>query len=327
MAQLVRITDVSPRDGLQNEPGFVPTADKLALIDRLISAAVDEIEITSFVSPRWIPQLADAEALVARLRERVLSGARPTSTTSTIARPIFSVLVPNEKGLDRAIALHDPGAGFPLKIALFTAASETFSRKNTNAGIAETIERFRPVVPRALDAGMSIRLYVSCAIACPFEGAIAPAQTRSVVENLLSLFDSPAARTRAEIDLGDTVGVATPDQMRALLDEFSPERRSELTLHLHDTRGMAQACAQTALTMGVRSFDGAVGGLGGCPYASTSQRRAPGNLSTEALVAAVHAAGFQTRVNERALLDAADFARSIVQVARSGAEAPTGDRS
>lgn len=314
MAELVRITDVSPRDGLQNEPGFVSTDDKLALIERLIGAGVDEVEVTSFVSPKWIPQLADAEELLGRLRERVSGLAR---------RPVFSVLVPNERGMDRALALHDPDGDFPLKIALFTAASETFSRKNTNASIAETIERFRPIVPRAMQAGMPIRLYISCAIACPFEGPIAPAQARQVADLLLSLFETPETRACAELDLGDTIGVATPEQIEALLRKFDAPERAELTLHLHDTFGRAAECVRAALAMGVRSFDGAAGGLGGCPYASTPQRRAPGNISTEALVGALRAAGFTTHVDESALAGAAEFARSLPGAASGSPEGGT----
>lgn len=313
MSNLVRITDVAPRDGLQNESGFVPTSHKLALIERLVAARVDEVEITSFVSPRWIPQLADAEQLTEQLRDRVRSGA----IAGGAAPPVFSVLVPNERGLDRALALHDPDGGFPLKIALFTAASETFSRKNTNATIAETIERFRPIVPRAIAAGMAVRLYVSCAIACPFEGAIAPVRVRHVVDSLLELFETSEALRHAEVDLGDTIGVATPAQMSALLEEFEPEERAGLTLHLHDTYGMAESCVRTALAMGVRSFDGAAGGLGGCPYASTPQRRAPGNIATQALVNAVQDAGFSTGVSAAELNEASAYASGLVSAARS----------
>lgn len=309
MSEFVRITDVSPRDGLQNERGFVSTDDKLALIERLIEAGVDEVEVTSFVSPKWIPQLADAEELLGRLRERVRGIAR---------RPEFSVLVPNERGLDRALALHDPKGGFPLKIALFTAASETFSRKNTNATIAETIERFRPIVPRALAAGMPIRLYISCAIACPFEGPIAPAQVRAVADALGSLFEGAAGGERGELDLGDTIGVATPAQIEALLGAFDAGERAGLTLHLHDTFGRAGECVRAALAMGVRSFDGAAGGLGGCPYASTPQRRTPGNISTESLIGAVRASGFATHVDEKALAGAGEFARSLLHAAEAG---------
>jgi hydroxymethylglutaryl-CoA lyase len=317
MAELVRITDVAPRDGLQNEAGFVPTEQKLELIERLIAAGVDEVEITSFVSPKWIPQLSDAEDVASRLRGRIGGRKRDGSNTSRTGDPVFSVLVPNEKGLERALALHDPEGGFPLKIALFTAASETFSRRNTNATIAETIERFRPIVPRATDAGMDIRLYISCAVACPFEGAIAPAQVRRVADMLLDLFDAPGARSRAELDLGDTIGVATTAQIDALLNQFSASERAGLTLHLHDTFGRASDCVRAALAMGVRSFDGATGGLGGCPYASTPQRRAPGNISTEALVSAVRSAGFATHVNDASLQTAAEFARAIVHSARA----------
>ncbi len=317
MAERVRITDVSPRDGLQNEAGIVPTSDKVALIQKLVRMGVDEVELTSFVSPKWVPQLADAEQVVTEIREWVKQEIGATGAREAVL-PLFTALVPNEKGFERAMAFHDPAAGFPLKIALFTAASETFSLRNTNATIAQTIERFRPIVPQAVKAQMPIRLYVSCAISCPFENAIPPARVRRVVDALLSLFDSDEARSLAEIDLGDTIGVATPGQMSALLDDFDDDVRSGFTLHLHDTYGMAESCVRTALAMGVRSFDGAVAGLGGCPYASTPQRRAPGNISTELLVQTIQASGFETGVDDNALRDAAAFARAIVQRARMG---------
>ncbi len=319
MPPRVRITDVSPRDGLQNEPLApdsqpVPTHAKLALINLLANSGLDEIELTSLVSPTWIPQLADADEILR------ITKSQHTNNPLPHAAPIYSVLVPNEKGFDRALAFHDPDAGFPLKIALFTAASETFSLRNTNASIARTLDRFAPIIPRALAAGMRIRLYISCAVACPFEGAISPARVRRVADDLLALFDSDAARDAAELDLGDTLGAATVDHTRALLTAFELSQRESLTLHLHDTFARAAPCVAAALDMGVHSFDGAAGGLGGCPYASTPGRRAPGNISTELLVRTVRAAGYETGVDEHALAEAGRFARSIV----SGA-AQTGD--
>lgn len=314
MPPCVRITDVSPRDGLQNEPLApdstpVPTHAKLALIDRLSRAGLDEIELTSLVSPTWVPQLADAEEVL-----RIVSSQRRRNPAPPAA-PIYSVLIPNEKGFDRALAYHDPAAGFPLKVALFTAASETFSLRNTNASIARTLERFAPIIPRARAAGMRIRLYISCAVACPFEGAIAPERVRRVADDLLALFDDDAGRAGAELDLGDTIGAATVEQTRALLAAFEPYQRESLTLHLHDTFDRAAPCVAAALDMGVRSFDGAAGGLGGCPYASTPGRRAPGNIATELLVRTVRAAGFETSVDEEALAEAGRYARSIVSAA------------
>jgi hydroxymethylglutaryl-CoA lyase len=227
-----------------------------------------------------------------------------------VNRPIFSVLVPNEKGFDRALAVHR--AGPPLKIAAFTAASETFSRKNINATIAESIDRFRAFVPRARAEGMPVRLYVSCAIACPFEGAIAPATVRGIVERLLELAPDDAARAALEIDLADTIGVAHPNDIHDLLREFDePMRRAQITLHLHDTFARAASCVRAALDAGVRSFDASAGGLGGCPFAGTPTRRAPGNIATEILVDAVHSAGFRTNVDPDRLREASAFARSL----------------
>ncbi|MBL8746797.1 MAG: hydroxymethylglutaryl-CoA lyase [Phycisphaerae bacterium] len=295
----VRITDVSPRDGLQNEPAIVPSADKARLVELLADSGVDEVEVTSFVSPKWVPQLGDAEEVLSALPR---GGG---------GRPIFSVLVPNEKGFDRALAIHR--AGRPLKIAVFTAASETFSRKNTNASIAESIERFRAFIPRAVHEKMPIRAYVSCAVACPFEGPIAPSAVRRVTDSLLELFDSDDARAALDIDLGDTIGVAHPKQIEALLSEFEEDLRdNQLTLHLHDTFGRAASCVRTALDLGVRSYDGSIAGLGGCPYAGTTERRAPGNIATETLVRTIHAAGFSTRVNLDRLAEAASFASTLV---------------
>ncbi len=302
MPDLVRITDVSPRDGLQNEPGVVPARDKARLISLLADAHVDEIEAASFVSPRWIPQLADAEETLKLLRENPPRGPLPT----------LSVLVPNAQGFERALAIHN--AGMPLKIAVFTAASESFSKKNTNASINETIDRFADFLPRAFNAGMSVRMYVSCAIACPFEGAITPSAVRKVVNQLLSLV---APGSNAEIDLADTIGVAHPADVASLLSEFSDDERAALTLHLHDTFARAGDCARLALDLGVRSFDASVAGLGGCPFAGSRDKPAPGNISAETLLRAIRSEGFTTGVDLAALAKAADFARDIVARARN----------
>lgn len=322
MPELVRITDVSPRDGLQNEPGVIPTADKARLVELLCATGVDEVEVTSFVSPKWVPQLGDAQALLADLSTRLESAAEH-----------LLVLVPNEIGLEgllsaNSAALEQSETYDPLidKIAVFTAASETFSRKNTNASIAETLRRFKLVIDRWLwqDEGRAHRVkwqcrgYVSCAIACPFEGPIAPQAVRDVA---MSLFDLGCK----EIDLGDTIGVATPESMQALLRCMNEARAQSVdhdwltTLHLHDTFGRAAECVKVALDMGVRSFDGSVAGLGGCPYASTPGKRAPGNIDTRLLVETVHLAGYRTNVNLDRLEDAATFARQIVSKARASA--------
>ncbi len=302
MSERVRITDVAPRDGLQNEPGRVATRDKASLVRLLIRSGVDEIEVSSFVSPKWIPQLGDAGELLA-----MLAGDKP-------AGMVFSALVPNERGLDAALAVNErAGARLIDKVSVFTAASETFSEKNTNATIAQTIERFRPVIARANGAGLRVRGYVSCVIACPFEGEIPPARVADVSARLLDLGID-------ELDLGDTIGQGAPDSIEAMLIDvlertnLAPSTRDgdpSLTLHLHDTFGRASSYVERALELGVRSFDGAAGGLGGCPYASTAQRRAPGNIATEALVDVVTASGYTTGVDLDALREAASFARTL----------------
>jgi hydroxymethylglutaryl-CoA lyase len=318
MSDLVRITDVSARDGLQNEPlrpdgSPIPTADKLGLIERLCRAGVDEVEVTSFVSPKWVPQLGDGAAVVEGLGELVRD-----KRAEWPAVPEFSVLVPNLKGLEGleaadASACEVGGLEPPLvrKIGLFTAASEAFSKKNTNATIAETIERFKDVMARGSINAQVVRGYVSCVVACPFEGAVAPAKVAEVAARLIEIGVN-------EIDLGDTIGAGTPETVRAMLAAVEKKigsgwfRRKAVTLHLHDTNGLAASCVSAALEIGVRSFDGSAGGLGGCPYASTPGKRAPGNIGTELLVATVHAAGFTTMVDEEALAEAGAFARGIV---------------
>lgn len=320
MSDLVRITDVSPRDGLQNEPlrpdgSAIPAADKVELVRLLAAAGVDEIEITSFVSPKWVPQLGDAPEVV-----RGVAALLSQSANAWPGSPEFSVLIPNLKGLEGlesadALACDRAGIDPPLvrKVGLFTAASETFSRKNTNASIAETIGRFREVMARGSANARVVRGYISCVVACPFEGPIAPARVGEVAAMLVDLGVS-------EIDLGDTIGAGTPETIAAALEAVSKRigsgwfRRKAVTLHLHDTRGTAAACVEEALRFGVRSFDGAAGGLGGCPYASTPGRRAPGNISTETLVRTVHGCGYQTMVDEDALAEAGAFARGLVRI-------------
>lgn len=298
--QRVRITDVAARDGLQNEPGLIPTADKIRLVELLAASGVDEVELTGFVSPKWVPQLADAAD--------VCTGAAPRKPAGVM----FSALVPNEKGLEAALDAnrYSVASGFGRVIdtvSVFTAASETFSRKNTNATIGETIERFKPVVKRAHEVGLGVRGYVSCVIACPFQGPVSPSEVSWVAQKLLEIGVD-------EIDLGDTIGAATAQSTLDLLDALGPLADPARTvLHLHDTFGRAAECALAALDWGLRQFDGSAAGLGGCPYASTPGNRAPGNIATETLVRTVHAAGYVTGVDLARLGEAADFARSIVQ--------------
>lgn len=305
MAELVRITDVAPRDGLQNEPGVVPTPQKARLVELLAGAHVDEIEVSSFVSPKWVPQLGDAAEVFALLARHPSFRER-----AGVARPLLSALVPNEKGMQAALAVNEhAGRNLIGKVAVFTAASETFSRKNTNATIAETIERFKPVIALAREHRLPVRGYISCVVACPFEGPVAPPAVARVAEQLLEIGCD-------EIDLGDTIGAAVPESIRTLLNEArrvmgdlsDPAR---FTLHLHDTRGTATDCTREALALGVRSFDGATGGLGGCPYASTPGQRAPGNIDTATLVRTIHAEGFRTGVDLGRLSAAAAFVQTL----------------
>lgn len=248
----IRIVEVGPRDGLQNESRFVPTELKIAFVDALSECGFDEIEVSSLVSPKWVPQLADAEAVFAGIRRQ--------------PGVAYSALVPNEEGLERARkALVD-------KVAVFTAASETFSRRNTNASIAESIQRFKPVVR---DAGVPVRGYISTAFHCPYEGAIAPERVVPVAQALLDLGCD-------ELSIGDTIGKATPEEVTRLLERLLSDRPTVwLSVHLHDTYGNAVANVRAALAMGITTFDASAGGIGGCPYAPG----APGNVATEQLVA------------------------------------------
>ena len=325
MAERVTIIDVSPRDGLQNEPGFVRTDDKFALVGRLLDAGVDEVEVTSFVPPKWVPQFADAAALVARLARVEVDAAGLAApwprylASDTEALGEMLALVPNEKGMRDLLAANvdpsDKSVPGPVgTVAVFAAASETFSKRNTNAGIAETLERFGPVIALARERNLVVRGYISCAIECPFEGPIEPGAVASLAASLLELGVD-------EIDAGDTIGAGTPETVGAMLRPLIDlcgetdnwyHGEARLTLHLHDTFGRAAACVLEALRLGVRSFDGAVAGLGGCPYAGTPQRRAPGNIATELLVRTVREAGYETSVDERRLREAAAFARAIV---------------
>ena len=300
MSQAVRITNVAPRDGLQNEAAPIPTLQKAELVSRLIAANVDEIEVSSFVSSKWIPQLGDAAEVF-----HLVQSLKP-------ADMVFSALVPNDKGLSAALEINGAaGKRIIDKVSVFAAASETFSRKNTNTAIAESLERFRILIPRAKAAGLLVRGYISCIIACPFEGPISPAAVISIARKLLELGVD-------ELDYGDTIGAADPRSLSSLLVAHSAAfgdahltDSSRFTLHLHDTFGRAAACALEAFSMGVRSFDSAAGGLGGCPYASTPGKQAPGNIDTEDLVKTLLAAGASTRVDQKLLASAATFARAL----------------
>ncbi len=269
----VRITEVGPRDGLQNESVIVPAADKIALVDALSAAGFPEIETTSFVSPKWVPQLADAAEVMAGI-------ARRPGT-------LYSALVPNEKGLARAL---EAGA---QKLSIFTAASESFCGRNLNASIAESIERFSPVIAAARDGGLPLRGYVSCVVECPYEGRIAPEAVLGTVRRLLDATDG-----EIEIALGETLGVAVPEEIARVLDAVAVAvPPAAVDLHLHDTRGFALACVDRALSLGVRAFDASCAGLGGCPYAPG----ASGNLATEDLLAFLERGGWVTGVDAAAV--------------------------
>jgi len=322
----VRLTDVAPRDGLQNEPGRVPTDRKADLVRTIAATGVDEVEITSFVSPKWIPQLGDAAELCERLAAHKPEGVS------------FSALVPNERGMERLLEVNDRARahhGVPRlidKVNLFTAASEAFSQKNTNATIAETIERFVPIADLARGEGLDLAVYISCAFACPFEGPIAPERVAKVCRLLGALgpedwidAGEPGAAPEPFYLISDTIGAAEPDDVTRVVAEVGSRvelaEPAALGLHLHDTRGVAAACVRAGLEAGVRAFDGSVGGLGGCPYASTPEQRAPGNISTGVLVRTVIDAGYETRVDAHRLAEAQTEAAAIVAEARAGATA------
>ena len=267
LPQDIRITDVGPRDGLQNEKSVVSVGDKVAFINMLSLSGVAEIEVSSFVSPNWVPQLGDADDVFDKIQRQ--EGV------------VYSALVPNLKGLERALEVKVD------KIAIFAAASETFSRKNINATIDESIERYQLVVKEAKLSSLPVRGYISCAVACPYEGPIDPSRVRHVAQQLLEMGVD-------EIDLGDTIGVAVPTDIELLYDELEGLLEpSRTTLHLHNTRGTALASVYRAMELGVFSFDASCAGLGGCPYAPG----AAGNLATEDLVYMCEQMGCQTGVD------------------------------
>jgi hydroxymethylglutaryl-CoA lyase len=289
MSQRITVYEVGPRDGLQNEARVVPTPDKLRFLRLLADAGLPRIEATSFVSPKWIPALADAAELVAQLPQR--AGLR------------YVVLVPNEKGLERLLAARTgAGEGAPIDAAVFMSASETHNQKNIHKTIAETYAAFEEVVPPALARGLHVRGYVSTAWGCPYEGAVAPERVVEVAERLLGM-------GCYQVSLGDTIGVGTPNQTRRLLDLLLARARPEqLALHMHDTRGTALANVLVGLEAGLTTFDASVGGLGGCPYAPG----AAGNLATEDLVYMLHGMGYETGVDWPLLIAAGELAQRLV---------------
>jgi hydroxymethylglutaryl-CoA lyase len=290
MAQRVTVYEVGPRDGLQNEARALATEEKLALIAALVDAGLRRVEATSFVSPRWIPQLSDAAEVTARLpRAPGLS---------------YVVLVPNAKGLERLLEVLDRAgdARPPVEAAVFLSASETHNRKNVNRTVEESLRGFEALVPRARAGGLAVRGYVSTAWGCPYEGKVDPARVQALVARLLAL-------GCAQVSLGDTIGVGTPNEtrhlLRLLLREVAPER---LALHMHDTRGTALANVLVGLEEGLSTFDASIGGLGGCPYAPG----AAGNLATEDLVYMLQGMGYETGIDWARLVAAGALAERLV---------------
>jgi hydroxymethylglutaryl-CoA lyase len=269
----VTIYEVGPRDGLQNEDAIVPVETKAEFIRRLVAAGLQTIEVTSFVHPRWVPQLADAEQLI--------------DAIDLTSAPRMPVLVPNERGLDRAL---DKGI---RDIAIFGSATETFAQRNLNRSLDEQFTMFEPVVARARDAGMRVRGYVSMCFGDPWEGDVPVDQVVSVGRRLFELGCD-------ELSLGDTIGVGTPGHVEALLGGFTEAglQLDQLAMHFHDTYGQALSNALTSMRLGVTTFDASAGGLGGCPYAES----ATGNLATEDLVWQLAGLGIDTGVDLEALV-------------------------
>lgn len=278
------IFEVGPRDGLQNEAGDISVADKVALVDRLSQAGFARIECASFVSPKWVPQMAGSADVLAKITRA--DGVR------------YAALTPNMRGYEDALAA---GAD---EIAVFASASEGFSQKNINASIAESLERFAPILEEARHVDIPVRGYVSCVVKCPHDGAVAPAQVAAVADKLFAM-------GCYEISLGDTIGAGTPDSIaRMLLAVRDVVPVGRLAGHYHDTNGRALDNIDASLAMGVRVFDAAVGGLGGCPFAPG----AAGNVATESVNRHLTALGYKTGLDQDVLEDAAAMARAMRNV-------------
>lgn len=285
MTQQIRIVEVGPRDGLQNEKEVVSTATKIELIERLARAGLRDIEVASFVSPKWVPQMADHAEIMASLP--------PANRYPDVNYP---VLTPNMKGFEAAVAA---GA---KEVAVFAAASEGFSQKNINCSISESIERFVPLFEEAKRHGVRVRGYVSCVIACPYDGPIAPEKVAQVASRLLELGSY-------EVSLGDTIGVGTPASVLGMLEAVSRVVPiGQLAGHYHDTYGMAVANVYASYQFGLRTFDSSIAGLGGCPYA----KGATGNVATEDLVYLFDGLGMQTDIDLNALVDCAAWISSVL---------------
>lgn len=281
MVRKARIYEVGPRDGLQNEKRSVPTDIKVGLIDRLSETGLTHIEATAFVSPKWVPQMADAAAVMARIKRR--------------PGVVYPVLVPNERGMESALKSD------VQEVAIFTAASESFNQKNINCSIAESIERFHPIMDIAREHSIRVRGYISCVAGCPYEGTVAPAAVAGVAEKLLAL-------GCYEVSLGDTIGIGTPEIIGAMLDSvLAVAPAGKLALHCHDTYGRALANIRAGLEKDIAVFDSSVAGLGGCPYAPG----ASGNVATEAVLDMLHEMGIETGVNRQKIADVACWLREF----------------
>jgi hydroxymethylglutaryl-CoA lyase len=273
----VRLMEVGPRDGLQNEKDFVPTEIKVGLVERLQDAGIDAMEVTSFVSPRWVPQMADAAAVMQGIARR--PGVN------------YAVLVPNMTGLEAALACR------PTEVVVFGAASEAFSRRNINCSVTESIERFRPVVARARAEGLHVRGVISTAVACPYEGDIAPARVDAVVRQMKDIGVQ-------HVGIADTIGAATPRRTQAAMEQALRHFPLDaVSGHFHDTYGQALANSLACLQMGIWQFDTSSAGLGGCPYA----RGATGNVATEDVVYMLHGMGIETGIDFDRLVEAGAY--------------------
>lgn len=283
MAEFVEIFEMGPRDGLQNEKRLIPTSEKIALVDCLSRAGFKRIEVASFVSPKWVPQMADSG--------EVLAGITRASGVS------YAALTPNMRGFEGAVAAHAD------EIAIFGSASEGFSKANINATIAESLERFAPVAAAAKAANIPVRGYVSCVTDCPYDGATPPAEVAKVAKALLDM-------GCYEISLGDTIGQGTPETISAMLDAvLQVVPANMLAGHYHDTAARALVNIEASLAKGLRVFDAAVGGLGGCPYAPG----AAGNVATEAVNDLLVGLGYETGLDAGVLAEAAEMAQAMRQ--------------
>ena len=287
----VTLVDVGPRDGLQNEKAPVDTAHKVELVHRLQAAGVREIEVTSFVSPKWVPQMADGAAVMAAVERK--PGVR------------YSVLVPNMKGLEAALPTK------PDEVVVFAAASEAFSQRNINCSIEESIERFRPVVEGALAAGIKVRAAISCALGCPYQGEVSLDEVERVVRLMQAIGVD-------HLGIADTIGVGTPRRVQAVMERaLKHYPLEEVSGHFHDTYGQGVANVYAALELGVFTFDASIAGLGGCPYA----KGATGNVATEDVVFMLHGLGIETGIDLDALVDAGAFISGVLgrpPVSRAG---------